>query len=101
MSAFVSMILRVVKIADYVHKVSIANALLMLHHQEGIPNSDAVAKTVLGILNNRVKAPSCLDELEKEFIRTSLKLLVAMQAIEKELFMELMMQYLDGDKEVR
>ncbi|XP_064640581.1 WD repeat-containing protein 97-like [Lineus longissimus] len=101
MSAFVTMLIRVVKISEYEHKVPITNALLMLHHQEGIPNNDAVAKSILGLLNNRVKAPSCLDEMEREFIRAALKLLVAMQAMEKELFMELMMQYLDGDKDVR
>lgn len=49
-SAFVTMLVRVMKIAQYSHKVDVAEALLAIHQQENIPNTEVVYKAIYHIL---------------------------------------------------
>ncbi|XP_074656785.1 WD repeat-containing protein 97-like [Tubulanus polymorphus] len=99
--AFITMLLRVMKIAELQIKISVMNAILTIHHQEGVTNNEAVTKTVIGLLNSSENPMTCLDALQKEFILTALRLTCAMRSYTKDLYAEVMCQYMDGDKDVR
>ena len=51
-SAFVSMLVRVLRIAEYPTKVKVGEAIITLYQNEGIPNREAVHKTVLSVLHH-------------------------------------------------
>ncbi|XP_033117217.1 WD repeat-containing protein 97-like isoform X2 [Anneissia japonica] len=97
---FVTMLLKLVKIADYGMKNRITEAISLLNQQEQLSNSRAVYETIISTLN-KGNGPSCTDEEQKMFIMNSLKLLSAMCIYEKDFLIEAMVQFLDGDREVR
>lgn len=101
---FVSSLLKLMKTADYGNKTSILEAILMLHAQDEFADSLAhqVVKAISGILNHQKDFPTCMIEEQRNYIVISLK---AMQKLlmtpDKEFVTELLVQFLDGDKEVR
>ncbi|XP_038077425.1 WD repeat-containing protein 97-like isoform X3 [Patiria miniata] len=99
-TAFVTMLLRLLKIADYAMKTPILEAIIMLYQQDSLANTKVVIDTVMGVLN-KSSPPTCQDEDQKGFILMSLKALQAMTNPDTEMVVELIVQFLDGDKEVR
>lgn len=99
-----SSLLKLMKTADYAHKSSILEGILMLHAQDEFADNLAhmVIKALSNILNDQKDYPTCMMEDQKNFIIIALK---AMQKLsltpDKEFVSEMLMQFLDGDKEVR
>ncbi|KAL5022160.1 hypothetical protein ScPMuIL_001315 [Solemya velum] len=100
--SFATSMSRFVKIADYPLKISIVDAMLMLHAQEHISDHTALtlSHTLISVLNQR-DSPSCVVEDQKTFILTSLRALHKFKLRDKDFVSELLLQFLDGDKEVR
>ena len=63
-TAFVAMLLRLLKIADYAMKTPILEAILGLHMQDSLANTKLVVDTVMGVLN-KGSPPTCQDEDQK------------------------------------
>ncbi len=101
MSQFVNMLIRVMKIADFEHKKEVVRALMVLHQDEGLPNAEVVQKALLGILGPKRGAPSCLNEHQKEFITSSLTLMQSLGVYDKDFYVELMVQFMESDMDVR
>ncbi|XP_022106675.1 WD repeat-containing protein 97-like isoform X2 [Acanthaster planci] len=99
-TAFVTMLLRLLKIADYAMKTPILEAIIMLHQQDSLATTKVVVDTLMGVLN-KSSPPTCQDEDEKGFILMALKALQAMSNPDTEMIVELIVQFLEGDKEVR
>ncbi|XP_071957525.1 WD repeat-containing protein 97-like isoform X2 [Antedon mediterranea] len=97
---FVTMLLKLVKIADFGMKSPITEAIAVLNQQEQLSNSRAVYETMISTLNKN-NGPSCSDEEQKMFIVSGLKLLCAMGIYEQDFIIEAMVQFLDGDRQVR
>ncbi|XP_041453812.1 WD repeat-containing protein 97-like isoform X10 [Lytechinus variegatus] len=99
-SAFVTMLLRLLKIADYGMKTPILYAILALHQQDPIPNAESVLDLLLSILNKSV-GPTCQDEDQKDFIVACLHFFKAYGKFNKKVVVEIMVEFVDGDKMVR
>lgn len=100
-NAFATILMRVLKTAEYAYKTAIAESLMQLHSQESLYDSTGIMKTFVGILNSRTDAPSCAIENQKRFILYCLKALQHLGMKDRDYITELMLQYLDGDREVR
>ncbi|GFN75135.1 WD repeat-containing protein kiaa1875-like isoform x3 [Plakobranchus ocellatus] len=100
---FVNMIVKLIRIADFVHKVGVVDAILSVHAQEGLSgNVEAVVvKTLLAVLNHHTNPPSCAQPDQRNFILASLRALTVFGIKDKDVLAELMVQFLDGDKDVR
>eukprot|EP00057_Strongylocentrotus_purpuratus_P009425 XP_011663899.1 PREDICTED: uncharacterized protein LOC581299 isoform X4 [Strongylocentrotus purpuratus] len=99
-SAFVTMLLRLLKIADYGMKTPILYAILALHQQDPIPNVESVMDLILSILNKNI-GPTCQDEDQKDFIVACLHFFKAHGKFSKKVVVEIMVEFVDGDKMVR
>ncbi|XP_033626173.1 WD repeat-containing protein 97-like isoform X4 [Asterias rubens] len=99
-TAFVAMLLRLLKISDYAMKTPILEAIIMLYQQDSLANTKVVVDTLMGVLN-KSNPPTCQDQDEKSFILMSLRALQAMTNPDAEMITELIVQFLDGDKDVR
>lgn len=99
-SAFVTMLLRLLKIADYGMKTPILYAILTLHQQDPIPNAEMVLDLILSILN-KSNGPTCQDEDQKEFIVACLHFIKSYGKFNKKVVVEIMVEFVDGDKAVR
>ncbi|OWF56397.1 WD repeat-containing protein [Mizuhopecten yessoensis] len=100
---FATMLSRVIRLADYPMKTSITEALTMLFTQEDMSEAtvSAIDKTLVAILNHSKEPPTCLVTSQKSFILSSLRAMTKFGLYDKEYITELMVQFLDGDKEVR
>ncbi|KAL3860750.1 hypothetical protein ACJMK2_010825 [Sinanodonta woodiana] len=100
---FVNMLLRLIRIGDYSEKASIVDALAMLHAQEEFSDAlvHSVCKTISSVLNHHKDPPTCMRSDQKNFILSSLKTMQKLGLQDKDFFTELLVQFLDGDKEVR
>jgi hypothetical protein len=89
---------------DYSYKIAIVEALLMLHAQDEFADnlSHTVIKAMSSVLNHQKDYPTCMIEDQRNFIIVCMK---GMQKLltspDKEFVTELLVQFLDGDKEVR
>ena len=63
-TAFINMLLRLIKISDYAMKTPICYSILKLHQQEPLTTAPAVVETILSIMN-RGNGPSYQDEDQK------------------------------------
>lgn len=97
------MLSRLLRVAEYIFKTKITDSLSMLYTQENISDgtSHAVSKTIISVLNNPKDPPTCLVEEQKAFIVAALQALNKLGVKDKEFVTEMMVQFLDGDKEVR
>ena len=66
-----------------------------------IPNTDVVYKTMYSVLNHHTTPPSCQDPVQKEFISKAVQLLTAMGTYDRDYFMELLVQLMEADSDVR
>lgn len=100
---FAIMVSKLLRIAEYIHKISVADALIMMQTQEDFtePTAHQITKTLSAVLNDHKEPPTCMDDKQKSFIVSSLRLLNNLNIRDKEFITELMVQFLDGDKEVR
>ena len=75
----------------------------MMHAQEEFVDSIAhgICKAVAGVLNHHKDPPTCMMEDQRNFIVTAIKTLHQMGTHDKDFVTELLVQFLDGDKEVR
>lgn len=53
------------------------------------------------IYNHHTHSPTCLNEDEKGFIRKGLELLQLLGVHDREFYIEQIVQFLEGDKEIR
>lgn len=100
---FMTMLSRLLRVAEYMFKTKITDSLSMLYTQENISDgtSHTVSKTIISVLNNPKDPPTCLVEEQKAFIVAALQALNKLGVKDKEFVTEMMVQFLDGDKEVR
>ncbi|XP_064610519.1 uncharacterized protein LOC135474835 [Liolophura sinensis] len=98
--AFASLLGRVMKIASYKHKVDISAALMTLHSMEDMEDTNGIARCYLSALNHH-NPPTALVHEEKTFILTSLRALQTLRENDQGVIIELMIQYIDGDKDIR
>ncbi|XP_052231228.1 WD repeat-containing protein 97-like isoform X3 [Dreissena polymorpha] len=101
---FVSHLVKLLKTADYKFKNAIVDALLMLHAQDEFADNLAhmVIKGMSAVLNHQKDYPTCMMEEQRSFILLCLKALQKLSTSpDKEFVTELLVQFLDGDKEVR
>ena len=98
-----TMLSRLLRVAEYMFKTKITDSLSMLYTQENISDgtSHTVSKTIISVLNNPKDPPTCLVEEQKAFIVAALQALNKLGVKDKEFVTEMMVQFLDGDKEVR
>lgn len=140
-AAFITMLVRVLRIADFEHKSDIIDAITLLYSQEGIPNPEPIYKVyfeklifwlsifkssrvwcvwschevlvkqlivyvpllqvLYSVLNHHTHPPTCVSPVEKTFIFKSIELLSLLDCHDRQFFIELMAQFLDGDKDIR
>ncbi|XP_062569311.1 WD repeat-containing protein 97-like isoform X2 [Saccostrea cucullata] len=94
---------RLLRIAEYMHKIAVTDAMAMLYTQEDIGDGTihSVSKNLIAVLNHHKEPPTCLVEEQKNFIISALRAMSKFGVKDKEFVSELMVQFLDGDKEVR
>lgn len=75
----------------------------MMHAQDEFVDAIAhnICKAVIGVLNHHKEPPTCMVEDERNFIVTSIRTLHKMGTHDKDFVTEMLVQFLDGDKEVR
>ncbi|KAK3085393.1 hypothetical protein FSP39_002701 [Pinctada imbricata] len=100
---FITMLSRLLRIAEYVYKIAVTDAIAMLYTQEDISDGTvhSIAKTLIAVLNHPKDPPTCLVEEQKNFIMSALRAMSKFSSRDKEFVTELLVQFLDGDKEVR
>ncbi|XP_048765698.2 WD repeat-containing protein 97-like isoform X2 [Ostrea edulis] len=100
---FMMTLSRLLRIAEYMHKIAVTDAMAMIYTQEDIGDGtvNSVSKHLIGVLNNHKDPPTCLVEEQKNFIISALRAMSKFGVKDKEFVTELMVQFLDGDKEVR
>ena len=67
----------------------------------GITNADVVYKTLYSVLNHHTTPPSCQDPIQKDFISKAIMLLTTLGIYDRDFYMELMVQFMDADSDVR
>lgn len=101
MTNFVSMLLKVLQLADFSYKVQVLAALQLLQADQGIPNGSVVQQAVLRILADDQNPPSCVNEHQKRFIMAGLTMMQTLGIYGREFYTELMVQFLEADSDVR
>ncbi|XP_071824021.1 uncharacterized protein [Apostichopus japonicus] len=99
-TAFINMLLRLIKISDYAMKTPICFAILKLHQQEPLTAAPLVVETILSILN-RGNGPSYQEEDQKEFVVAAIHMMRDFGIHTIDVVVELMCLFLDGDKDIR
>lgn len=99
----VNMIVKLLRIAEWLHKIAVTEAILTIYNSEGLSDSVTltVVKTLLSVLNHHANPPSCGVGEQKDFILTALRALSAFAMRDKDVIAELIAQFLDGDMVVR
>lgn len=97
------MIYKLIRIADWGDKVSVTDAILYVYAEEGLSESVTVnvARTLVAVLNHHASPPECSVTEQKVFILSALKTLAALMIKEKDVVVELLVQFLIGDTDVR
>ena len=97
------MLSRLLRIAEYIYKIAVTDAMAMLYTQEDISDGTvhAVSKTLIAVLNHAKDPPTCMVEEQKNFILSAIRAMSKFNIKDKEFVTELLVQFLDGDKEVR
>ncbi|GFS24658.1 WD repeat-containing protein KIAA1875-like isoform X3 [Elysia marginata] len=100
---FVNMIVKLIRISEWTHKIGVTDAILSVHAQEGLSDgvSSGVVKTLLAVLNHHTTPPSCAQPDQRNFIVAALRALTTFGIKDKDVLAELMVQFLDGDRDVR
>ena len=100
-NGFVTMLVRVLKVAEFSHKIDVARALSYIHKNQGISNRESVSTALFGILRSNTNPPSPSDKHGQIFIISSLQLLHLFENRDLDYYVELLTQFLDGDKTIR
>ena len=100
---FVTGLIKLLRTVDYTFKTPILEAIMMLHAQDDLADNlcHSVTKALNSILNNPKDFPTCVQEDQKNFIIASLKAIQKLASGDKEFITESIVQFVDGDKEVR
>ncbi|BFZ13069.1 hypothetical protein BsWGS_16108 [Bradybaena similaris] len=100
---FISMIYKLIRIADWGDKVNVTDAILYVYAEEGLSESVIVnvARTLVAVLNHHTSPPVCSVTEQKVFILSALKALATLMIKEKDVVVELLVQFLIGDTDVR
>ncbi|KAK7114553.1 WD repeat-containing protein 97-like isoform X2 [Littorina saxatilis] len=100
---FVNMVMKLLRFASFPHKTAVAEAIMLVHAQEVLSEGTchAAQKMLLSSLNHHTHTPSCAEPEQKAFILTAIKALQAMGICDKEFVLEMLVQFLDGDRDVR
>ncbi|ESO96594.1 hypothetical protein LOTGIDRAFT_239301 [Lottia gigantea] len=101
--AFCMSLLKILKTTEFPNKSAISEALISLHLQEGFSDSTCqlASKIIISVLNDSKQAPVCAVDQEKIFIMVAVKALNSLSVKDKEFISEMILQYLDGDNDVR
>ena len=87
--------------AEWSFKVDVLEALQTLVSNETVPQTEVVARTVMSILGDQKDLPTCINPQQKKFIGSSLKLVHSLGSWEKDFYVELLLQFLEADNDVR
>ncbi|XP_005105308.1 WD repeat-containing protein 97 isoform X2 [Aplysia californica] len=100
---FVNMIVKLLRIAEWLHKVSVTDAILLVHTEEGLSDSVVIqaVKTLASVLNHHSTPPTCSVKEQKDFIMSALRALASFAVKDKDVIAEMMVQFLDGDRDIR
>ena len=101
MPSFLAKLLECLREADWRHRVDIVETLVQIHRDENLACIRDVQNTLLGILGDHENPPSCLDPYSKDFLLSTLRLLHGLNMWNRDFYAELMVQFLEGDKDVR
>ncbi|XP_048253419.1 WD repeat-containing protein 97-like isoform X2 [Haliotis rufescens] len=98
-----NMILKLIRIAELEHKTAVVEALTLLFTQESLTGTVTVQvqKAIYSALNHHSKPPTCAVEAEKAFILSSVRCLQVLAVKDMDFVVEMMVQFLDGDRDVR
>ncbi|XP_055955273.1 WD repeat-containing protein 97 [Patella vulgata] len=101
--AFALSLLKVLRSTEFPNKTAISEALILLNVQEGFSDftCQTAARTIISVLNDKKHVPISAVDLEKNFILTAIRALNCLSIKDKDFITELIIQYLDGDREVR
>ena len=99
--AFAVMLARVLRIAEYSEKVHIAAAISALHREKPLKDPEPITSVIYKILNNHTDPPSCANPQQKAFLLKALELLHGLGIYNKAFYSHLLVQFLDGDKDIR
>lgn len=80
--------------------MDISAALMTLHSMEDMEDTNGIARCYLSALNHH-HPPTALVQEEKTFILTSLRAFQSLRETDQAVIIELMIQYRDGDKDIR
>ena len=58
-------------------------------------------QVLYSVLNHHTHPPTCMVEVEKAFIKKAVELLQLLGTHDRDFYVELMVQFLDGDKDMR
>ncbi len=94
-------LLPLMKESDFKHKTDMVRALLTLQREYGLPDVEQVQKAICAQLASEGNAPSCVDTDQKQFILLALQLLQTMGVYNRNFYAELMVQFVDGDRDIR
>ena len=100
-SGFVTMLIRVLKVSDFSHKIDVCRALSYIHKNQGLSNHDSVSNTLISILRSNINPPSPSDAHGQTFIISALQLLHLFENRDLDYYVELLTQFLDGNKTIR
>ncbi|KAL4234274.1 hypothetical protein ACF0H5_005924 [Mactra antiquata] len=101
---FISSLVKLIKTVEYPYKIAIIEAIMMLHAQDELPDNltHTVVKAISTVLNHQKDYPTCMIEEQRNFIIVSVKAIQKLSTTpDKEFVTEMLVQFLDGDKEVR
>ncbi|XP_067652672.1 WD repeat-containing protein 97-like isoform X2 [Haliotis asinina] len=98
-----NMVLKLIRIAETQHKTAVVEALTLLFTQESLTGAVTVQvqKAIYSALNHHSNPPTCAVEDEKAFILSSIRCLQVLAVKDIDFVVEMMVQFLDGDREVR
>ena len=106
--SFVNQLMGIMKTGSFVDKAGVAKALVHLHKSEGLLNLDDIYQTVYDLLNPRMSEggdamplPSCEKQDEKMFLQMAIQLLHYLGVHDLKFFKEVLVQLLEGDKNLR
>ncbi|XP_042320428.1 WD repeat-containing protein 97 [Sceloporus undulatus] len=98
---FLTILLGNLAIADYGTKTELVGAIVMLKEKLKDQMKDILYKTVIYVLNRKEDAPAMMDQNQRKFILSALRMLLHVDKDQEELMVELMAYYVISPPEYR
>ena len=96
------MLLNCLRDADWRYASDIVEQLQGIQRDQGLPHAADVQRTLLGALRDgRSGPPTCLDPYGKDLLLSGLRLLHSLNMWDRDFYAEVMVQFIEGDKDAR